>query len=194
MEGLGAAASVIAVLQITTQVASLAYVYGYTTGVKRAPTNLQGLIDELKSLVKILSSLQSTAQHSSSAVLGQLFTPLLNYSMEMKSLNDKLEAKQKKLQSSWWGASFTSFLRIIEDTTRETNVTMKARRKPNTGHWILKSPKVQEWRRGSGLLWGYGIHGAGKTFLSSLLIDSLRAEAKRKGYSVAHIYFNYKEQ
>ncbi|RPB12029.1 hypothetical protein P167DRAFT_605949 [Morchella conica CCBAS932] len=106
MEGLGAAASVIAVLQITTQVASLAYVYGYTTGVKRAPTNLQGLIDELKSLVKILSSLQSTAQHSSSAVLGQLFTPLLNYSMEMKSLNDKLEAKQKKLQSSWWGASF----------------------------------------------------------------------------------------
>lgn len=39
MEGLGAAASVIAVLQITTQVVSLAY--GYTTGVKRAPTSLQ---------------------------------------------------------------------------------------------------------------------------------------------------------
>lgn len=91
MEGLGAAASVIAVLQITTQVVSLAY--GYTTGVKRAPTSLQWLIDELKSLVKILSALQSTAQHSSSAILGQLFTPLLNYSMEMKSLNDKLEAK-----------------------------------------------------------------------------------------------------
>lgn len=91
MEGLGAAASVIAVLQITTQVVSLAY--GYTTGVKRAPTSLQRLIDELKSLVKILSALQSTVQHSSSAILGQLFTPLLNYSMEMKSLNDKLEAK-----------------------------------------------------------------------------------------------------
>jgi hypothetical protein len=103
MEGLGAAASVIAVLQITTQVVSLAY--GYTTGVKRAPTSLQRLIDELKSLVKILSALQSTAQDSSSAVLGQLFNPLLKYGVEMKSLNEKLEAKQEKLQSSWWGAS-----------------------------------------------------------------------------------------
>lgn len=67
---------------------------------------------------------------------------------------------------------------------------ISSRRKPNTGHWILKSPEVQEWRKGSGLLWGYGIRkfnilswgfslaefwsyfdltaGAGKTFLRYL--------------------------
>lgn len=101
MEGLGAAASVIAVIQITTKVVSLSY--GYIAGVKRAPGNLQTLVDELKSLTGILTGFQIHAQDPRSIVLQQLDVPLQKYKLEMMKLHDKLELKQRK--SGWWGAA-----------------------------------------------------------------------------------------
>ncbi|RPB08944.1 hypothetical protein P167DRAFT_478493, partial [Morchella conica CCBAS932] len=68
------------------------------------------------------------------------------------------------------------------------------RRQKNTGQWILGLQNVQNWldpnNTGSRLLWAYGIPGAGKTFLSSFIIDHLRAQNQ----ALVYIYFNHKEQ
>lgn len=65
MVELGLAASVIAVIQITTKVASLSY--AYISSVKRAPGDIPRLVDELKSLTTVLTTLQICMQGSSSS-------------------------------------------------------------------------------------------------------------------------------
>ncbi|KAI5852526.1 ankyrin repeat-containing domain protein [Morchella snyderi] len=71
------------------------------------------------------------------------------------------------------------------------------RRQKNTAQWILVSPEVTDWMNNpsdSRLLWGYGIPGAGKTFLSSMMIDYFQEYSSETGCGLAYIYFNYKEQ
>ncbi|KAI5850552.1 ankyrin repeat-containing domain protein [Morchella snyderi] len=68
----------------------------------------------------------------------------------------------------------------------------------NTGGWLLTHYKFTSWNGGSGprLLWGCGIPGAGKTFLSSLVIDVLHARSKACSSTIglAYIYFDYMDQ
>ncbi|RPB12820.1 hypothetical protein P167DRAFT_145540 [Morchella conica CCBAS932] len=75
------------------------------------------------------------------------------------------------------------------------HIEVSSQRKKNTGQWIFKTQEVQDWIKGNSscrLLWGNGIPGAGKTFLSSLMIDHI--EAINANYGVGYIYFNFQEQ
>ncbi|KAI5839953.1 hypothetical protein DFP73DRAFT_500816, partial [Morchella snyderi] len=70
------------------------------------------------------------------------------------------------------------------------------RRQEGTGEWLLSSPEMQSWIMGSHpskLLWGYGIPGAGKTFISSGVIEHLKGRADASDCGVAYVYFDYKE-
>jgi ankyrin repeat domain-containing protein 50 len=64
-----------------------------------------------------------------------------------------------------------------------------------TGKWFLDDDDYQQWEQGSGsILWCPGIPGAGKSFLSSIVIDRLQALQKiRKDQKVAvlMIYFAF---
>ncbi|KAI5839139.1 hypothetical protein DFP73DRAFT_614623 [Morchella snyderi] len=57
----------------------------------------------------------------------------------------------------------------------EKHVEISGKRKLNTGEWLLAHNQFKSWIDDSGprLLWGCGIPGAGKTFLSSRVIDEL---------------------
>ncbi|KAH0603494.1 uncharacterized protein H6S33_007816 [Morchella sextelata] len=87
---------------------------------------------------------------------------------------------------------------LYSEAFDKRHTEISGRRQPNTGEWILKEPEVQDWENGkskSRLLWGYGIPGAGKTFLSSFMIDHLKNRASTSSKcGVAYIYFNYSEQ
>ncbi|KAF8532214.1 hypothetical protein BDD12DRAFT_920271, partial [Trichophaea hybrida] len=75
------------------------------------------------------------------------------------------------------------------------HISIKDKRKEGTGNWLFEVAAFQEWKSGkTPLLWGHGIPGAGKTFLSSIVIDHLLAEVRFSNYGVAYIYFDYKEQ
>ncbi|KAI5838616.1 hypothetical protein DFP73DRAFT_502743, partial [Morchella snyderi] len=78
-----------------------------------------------------------------------------------------------------------------------THTQIGSVRKKDTGGWLLKSQSFQKLvkgEQGSRLLWGYGIPGAGKTFLSYAVVDHLLSQTQQKGYGVAYFYFNYKEK
>ncbi|KAJ7046349.1 hypothetical protein C8F04DRAFT_988023, partial [Mycena alexandri] len=67
-------------------------------------------------------------------------------------------------------------------------------RQAETGKWLLMHPHFQEWEsRSAGTLWCFGIPGAGKTVLSSMVTDHLNVEPATESIGVACIYLNHKE-
>ncbi|KAJ7108274.1 hypothetical protein C8R44DRAFT_938293, partial [Mycena epipterygia] len=64
---------------------------------------------------------------------------------------------------------------------------------PGTGEWLLSDSLFKEWESGSEkVLWCQGISGAGKTVLSSMVVNHLRMQHPNET-GVACIYLNHKE-
>lgn len=93
MEVVGAAASIVALLQLTGKVASIGY--SYTTGVKRAPKDVRELLNELNSLTIVLDNLQdyvdANPQSPTLQKLGAVGGPLLECINELEELRRQLE-------------------------------------------------------------------------------------------------------
>ncbi|KAL2684541.1 hypothetical protein Neosp_005619 [[Neocosmospora] mangrovei] len=65
---------------------------------------------------------------------------------------------------------------------------------PGTGKWLLGSEEFNVWASSKGqTLFCHGIPGAGKTLLTSIVIDHLCQQfGSDPGVGIAHIYFNYR--
>jgi len=67
-------------------------------------------------------------------------------------------------------------------------------RHPGTGIWLTESPKFQHWlHSANGCLWLYGIPGAGKTVIASLVIDEVLPKST-PNHAVAYFYCDYKDR
>ncbi|KAF8253323.1 hypothetical protein K440DRAFT_593087 [Wilcoxina mikolae CBS 423.85] len=85
---------------------------------------------------------------------------------------------------------------LCQENFDRKHVRICEQRQIGTGGWLLSTPEFTEWRDGtskSSILWGYGIPGAGKTVLCSLVIDHLMELATAKKYGVAYFYFDFGE-
>ena len=95
MAELGAVASIIAVVQLAGVVTSLGY--GYIGGVKRAPRDLQDLVDELSSLHKVLATLRDLVDEEGQLAalekLNEPGGPLAECSRVLAELKARLEPK-----------------------------------------------------------------------------------------------------
>jgi hypothetical protein len=63
-----------------------------------------------------------------------------------------------------------------------------------TCHWFVGDAKFKLWEKGDskGILWGFGVPGAGKTILTSFVIEHLRQTLKHR--HVAYLYCDYKDE
>ncbi|KAI0974349.1 hypothetical protein F4678DRAFT_422344 [Xylaria arbuscula] len=70
------------------------------------------------------------------------------------------------------------------------------RREPGTGQWLLVSQQYQDWIRDpSKTLFCPGIPGAGKTILTSVVIDDLEKRFRNDtATALVYVYYNYKRQ
>ncbi|KAJ7241261.1 ankyrin repeat-containing domain protein [Mycena rebaudengoi] len=69
-----------------------------------------------------------------------------------------------------------------------------ATRQKGTGLWFLDEKQFQDWLSApGGTLWCHGIPGAGKTVLTSIVVDYLRNELQGNNTGVAAAYLNHKE-
>ncbi|KAJ7250208.1 hypothetical protein C8J57DRAFT_1667731, partial [Mycena rebaudengoi] len=67
-------------------------------------------------------------------------------------------------------------------------------RQNRTGLWLLEEAKFKDWASRSGaVFWCYGMPGAGKTVLSSAVVDYLREKSPSPNVGVACTYLNHKE-
>jgi hypothetical protein len=69
-----------------------------------------------------------------------------------------------------------------------------SRRQPGTGQWLLDSPQFQAWAVGSKqTLFCPGIPGAGKTILTSIMVEDLYSRYGNDGaIGIAYVYCNFK--
>ncbi|KAJ7270977.1 hypothetical protein C8J57DRAFT_1065633 [Mycena rebaudengoi] len=69
-----------------------------------------------------------------------------------------------------------------------------ATRQKGTGLWFIQGRQFQDWISApGGTLWCHGIPGAGKTVLTSIVVDYLRNELQGNSTGVAAAYLNHKE-
>lgn len=75
-----------------------------------------------------------------------------------------------------------------------TNLDMSRKlRHPNTGLWLTERHEFKYWLDNpNARLWLYGIPGAGKTVLASLVIDEMLAQS-RPSIAAAYFYCDYKD-
>ena len=79
---------------------------------------------------------------------------------------------------------------------RSKQLDTSSRRIPCTGEWLLAEENCKFWVDGSGTscLFCPGIPGAGKTILTSLVINHLESRIAAIKPIVAFVFFDYKEQ
>lgn len=89
-----------------------------------------------------------------------------------------------------------SIARLSTIEFEATHDDISTTRAKGTGEWFLDSQLFKDWVQSSSnvVLWCYGIPGAGKTIVSSLMIDHLRTvRDDNVSTGVAGIYCTYKE-
>ncbi|KAJ7572821.1 hypothetical protein C8J56DRAFT_806274 [Mycena floridula] len=70
-----------------------------------------------------------------------------------------------------------------------------AKHAAGTGDWFLKQQKFVDWKDGkTKFLWCPGIPGAGKTILSSIIVEHLHGAILQPKIAVICIYCDYRQQ
>lgn len=100
---------------------------------------------------------------------------------------EDLKAREERKQIADW-------LRGADPSTNHNSARKK--HEPGTGEWLLNLKAFEEWREGDGsLLWLHGIPGAGKTILSSVVVEHLKKTQSEAEQStkIAYFYFDFND-
>lgn len=69
-----------------------------------------------------------------------------------------------------------------------------AKHQEGTGSWLFKDPKFSAWKTGTQrVMWCPGVPGAGKTIISSMVINHLNTTFKEPDVAAVGIYCDYNE-
>ncbi|KAL2676553.1 hypothetical protein Neosp_010314 [[Neocosmospora] mangrovei] len=87
-----------------------------------------------------------------------------------------------------------NWLSSFDHTAQQNDISV--RRQAGTGGWLLESPEFISWKSTKGkTLFCPGIPGAGKTILSSIVVEELLEQFRDdSSVCIAHVYFNYQQQ
>jgi hypothetical protein len=126
--------------------------------------------------------------------LHQLLTGVLNQTN--LALSQEIRKDGAEVKDLIVGDELKSFLDWISPLNflqRQQLIFKEAR--AGTGKWFLTDDRYQQWERDSGsIIWCPGIPGAGKSFLSSIVIDRLQTLQKTRTdqkVAVLMIYFAF---
>ncbi|KAF8537497.1 hypothetical protein BDD12DRAFT_982128, partial [Trichophaea hybrida] len=102
------------------------------------------------------------------------------------------QEREKKEAEHILTLEILNWLHVASPGDRHNDI--KGKRTMDVGEWILETPEFCRWsmegETSSPLIWAHRIAGAGKTYLSSIVIDHL-FDSKN---TVAYIYFDYNNQ
>ncbi|KUJ09937.1 uncharacterized protein LY89DRAFT_723790 [Mollisia scopiformis] len=110
---------------------------------------------------------------------------------EWRTRNEEDIARQEKLTRDYWYHDSISWLKVAG--IREDDLTaLGEKRHEGTCEWVFRNPLFQTWKddaHGEPVLWVKGIPGAGKTILSTYVIQQMQEQG---GFTTAyHICNSY---
>ncbi|KAJ7271010.1 ankyrin repeat-containing domain protein [Mycena rebaudengoi] len=117
----------------------------------------------------------------------RLFTEVRNVAQNQQDLQDSAEREKivkEREKIIEWLSPPNFFARHAE---------IFGTRQKGTGLWFLRERQFRDWLSSGGTLWCRGIPGAGKTVLTSIVVDYLRNELLGNNTGVAAAYLNHKE-
>ncbi|KAK6499967.1 hypothetical protein TWF481_010324 [Arthrobotrys musiformis] len=110
----------------------------------------------------------------------------------------RIEAKIEKVNSildRQDDLAILDWLTPIYYTSQQTDYLNQ--RQPGTGEWLLGSSQYQGWLNQSApskILFCPGIPGAGKTILTSIVVDDLTTRFSNSKFGIAYIYCNFRRK
>lgn len=132
--------------------------------------------DETNRIVTLLQS-QQTMNHSKAMmeILDRLreetMVPIVRMAQNISDINDKLDRNQRR-EVLHWLSTVPCELQHQEAAKKIVN---------GTGRWLLDRPELLDWQMSStsAIFWLRGIPGAGKSKLTTILIESLLEQHRK---------------
>ncbi|KAJ7589691.1 hypothetical protein C8J56DRAFT_1164339 [Mycena floridula] len=107
----------------------------------------------------------------------------------MGEMSQQVDGVTRKLDDQ----EFRAFLNWLSPLDfQQTQKKVFSQHTTGTGKWFLEAPKFQHWIEGSvRLLWCPGDPGAGKTVISSIILDHLQQKVAQSGVGIACVFCDY---
>lgn len=116
-----------------------------------------------------------------------------NIANDIKELREEMRSARAEEIESKISAKRVEILDALEvDARIEIFLMSRDVRCPGTGNWLLQSSQYQTWHSGpSSILWLWGIPGAGKTVLASMVISEIESTININ-QGLAYFHCSYK--
>ncbi|KAF7157299.1 hypothetical protein CNMCM5623_001422 [Aspergillus felis] len=102
-----------------------------------------------------------------------------------KMLVQRSDDQERQQMASWLCST---------DYASEQSANLRERQ-DGTGRWIFETDEFRQWEREKGVLFCPGIPGAGKTILTSIVVDYLQKEqGPNNDVGLAYIFCNFQQQ
>ncbi|KAI1751736.1 hypothetical protein F4782DRAFT_540762 [Xylaria castorea] len=140
---------------------------------------------EIEEILRIIERLKSL-------ILFDFEISHLKLSQAIKEETESISSAVRHSQDDELSKVIANWLSPIDFSARQTDLA--SQQQEGTGMWFLESQEFSNWIKGvNATLFCPGIPGAGKTMISSLVINHLRRTSDRHGSGVVFLYCNYKE-
>jgi AAA+ superfamily predicted ATPase len=115
-------------------------------------------------------------------------------SLKIKDGVDRWHERQDDRERHKEHQTILDWLTLIDYTPQQNDFI--GRREEGTGQWLLDSEEFQEWLNTSKqTLFCPGIPGAGKTMMTSIVVEHLRAKfGNDANTGIAYLYCSYQPQ
>lgn len=115
-------------------------------------------------------------------------------SFAVKANVDRLHERQDNRERDEEHEAILDWLSLIDYAPQQSDFI--ARRQKGTGQWLLESDEFQEWLiKSKQTLFCPGIPGAGKTIITSIVVDHLHSKFQNDAnVGIAYIYCNFRRQ
>ena len=160
------------------------------TGQPREESRLRTLQSKAKwtftksDVFAILQRMERLQQHTNSLL-----------SDDQRNILERIDQKQQEAQDQKFRLALLGWLSSIPMT--QVHQTISDRAEKGSGQWVLDSEIFGKWHRGEiTQLWGWGIPGAGKTVIASIIINHLRRQRSddmKLDIGIAFLYLKYNE-
>ncbi|RFU72749.1 serine threonine- kinase chk2 [Trichoderma arundinaceum] len=145
-----------------------------------------------KKVAELLASLERLKSHFNLVLQNNVADLAKLANLKLDKLNDKVDNSEARARD----ADTQKIIHWISPLSfRARHVSILESVQPGTGTWLLEHATFRNWVNStSGILWCPGIPGAGKTRLSSLIINHLEQEPPDSRSFCSYIYCDYNQR